>query len=230
MSRRRARNGQAIIVRESGTCYVTVALSGAGNGTVLLSPDGTGLGAYSDKLLNLANVFQLFRFTKLRMRIPALGPNAGLNAMGMTAMVPVTAPTSTSAVMDLPWSWLLRDGTTTAAVNVPLTAMISKRELFESQPKWFRTVADASADNNLEYQGAIYLRGFNSTTGTLAVDYTVELTQFVGTGQTPLAQRHPALVADECKTENDFVMTDEDVTSLALALKKRFPTGVKTPQ
>ncbi len=199
MSRRR---GDVKIVRENGVAFVSGTADGTGFLTVPLNPSNTAtvFGSFATKLNNLAEVFELYRFTKLQVVVPSLGTGAGLNMVAFNPVVTTVTPTSNIIMMDQPWSWLVRDTSATATTTQCQSRVISKKLLFEDQPKWFRT-QPTTYDDNLEYQGAFFFRGFNSAAITCAIHYWIEFSVFVNPAQTPLRR---ALVVEEKEDEDDL--------------------------
>ncbi len=196
---------QGHIVRENGTCYMTPSTDASGN--VIVSVNAASLGTYSAKLAQLAECFLLYRFTSLRVEIPA---SSGLvpSAIGYSPPFSSTPPTTTAQVMDLPWSWLIRDvGTSAAFTTMSQSRLIAKRELLvDAIPKWWKCTASGSYDDLLEYQGVLAIRGQASTAQAFALHWSAEFTQF-----TPPAYTPKLLQVQESKEES----SEEDSISLA---------------
>ncbi len=176
-----------IIVSESGLAYVSGTTDASGNLFIQMTPGAPGaayFGYYSTKLAQLGDCFSFYRFTKLKVVVPSLGSGSGLNALGYSAAIPGTAPTTTLSTLEMPWSWLIRDGSNTAITTVTQTKVIPRRELSEVMTKWFRTYP-TSYDDNVEYQGYLNLRGFNSASVILTIHWEAEFCQFTAPNQLP---------------------------------------------
>ncbi len=180
------------VIREDGKLVLQATMD-TSTLAITLSPSGTAgsLGASSLRLAALSDPFALFRFTKLEFHVgPVFGTASSvLCAIGFTPMVPDTAATTFATVMDQPCS--MQYTTTTAALyggnQQRRILRVPKKILRGGLTPWFRTRESSAADVNQESQGQITFFMGSGTTDvtTVEVHYTIELKDYIGTGQTP---------------------------------------------
>lgn len=209
MPRRSQKGGNAVTVAHG---QVLVEFAAAANVfQLLVTPSGSGMGFYSPKLAQLSDVFQLYRFTKLRIRA-LRSVNTGvvgglvsqMTAIGFTAESSVTQPSTQQAVMELPCSLAL------GSADVQILRIPSSALRAHGVP-WFNTVP-GSAAQDLVYQGYITASTFGATdTVRYQIDYTIELKDFVGPTQTP--KRVPLLCASESYSDDDEKSTGPELSN-----------------
>jgi len=129
----------------------------------------------------MAEIFQLFRFTKLKIHF--LGPNSNVSdiAVGVATAVIDTVPTTVNLVLQLEYAKLnFGDQTTPTVLEVPRSYLVG-----QSQNKWYKTVSGAPPDWD-ELQGVIFAAGNAGTPGMSAwIEYEIEFCDFVNPTQTP---------------------------------------------
>ncbi len=204
---KRAANAQ--VVRETGTIYFTASASSS-IASLFINPDS--MGTYSSKLQQLSDCFELYRFTKLTLHIPAMGAAEGVSAVGFSTMVSTATPSTLAGVMDMPWSWLIRQQGSASTTTVPVQRSINRKDLVQTAAKWFRTRPSGSFDDNLEYQG--YLMIFAtaaSASVAFALTWSCEFCQFVAPAQTPMRNVKRTEDDEETKSDGDLtVVTSVD--------------------
>jgi hypothetical protein len=132
----------------------------------------------------MAEIFALYRFTKLT--ITWLAPNGQPNdvAMGVVTGVLDNVPTSVSSVVQLEYAKVnFGDQTTPTILHVPRSYLVD-----QAPNKWWKTLSGAPQDWD-EIQGVI----FGATTAvafaqTVVIDYEIEFCDFVNPANTPLPE------------------------------------------
>lgn len=170
----------------SGILLATPTYAG-GFATQLITP--VDLGSYSPKLLALSDLFQFYRFTKLRV---TLAPGSPIRALGVGSGPLTTAPANNNEIRDLPWSMVCNDEAGTTApyggLSVPHSERVDMAVLRNSLVPWFRT-RQGAFDANLQQQGYIvtaHSAASGSAAGRYYIHYTVEFKDFIGVAQTPM--------------------------------------------
>jgi len=152
--------------------------------------------AFGSRISSISDYFQYFRFRKLVVTLhPYQAVLSGsyvdeTTAVSFTA-VPDVAPTTFSDLVEMELFQY-----STGSTSVPMSLRLSDVELKAGQPlKWYRTrgLVTAINDQQLAYQGSVYLVSQNGTSGsTFLVQFTGEI-EFSGPVYAGLTAK-PALV------------------------------------
>lgn len=176
MGRRRS-SKQHKIETLCGTTYTPLIATTVASGSLALQPSQTGWG----RAVTMAEIFQLFRFTKLKIHF--LGPNANVNdiAVGVATGISDNPPASVSSVLQLEYCQInFGDQTTPSHLEVPRSFLIG-----QSSNKWWKTVSGAPPDWD-ELQGVIYgASTAGAATVNVFIEYEIEFCDFVNPAQTP---------------------------------------------
>ena len=132
------------------------------------------------RVLAMADVFEFYRFTHLKLTAYPISTND--YAVGVVTQGFDNPPTTMGGVIELPRSKLIRASTT-----VPQDLMVSRKELVDDSPlKWFKTIAGSPADQ-FENQAQIYLvSGTASAATQMVIEWTVEFSQWNLAAQSPM--------------------------------------------
>ncbi len=127
----------------------------------------------------VADVFQFYRFTKLKVILP---PNGGTTTFGYApGAVLDTAPTTNAAIMELPYaSFHSQVKTMDTVLNVPRKELLKNAQL-----PWFKTIA-GTPDAQFEIQGNLYSAFSATAGGTFVIEYTCEFQSWNLAGNSPL--------------------------------------------
>jgi hypothetical protein len=191
-----------------GTTYTNLVAAAGSAGSLALQPSQTGWG----RATTMAEIFQLYRFTKLA--ISYLGQNTQVNdvAVGVMTGLPDTIPVSVSSVCQLEYSSInFGDQTTPTTLRVPRSFLVG-----QAPNVWWKTVSGAPQDWN-EIQGVIYgVSGAASANAfPVFIEYEIEFCDFVNPLQTP-------------KTR--YICVDEELGLYRSAKDLKAPDGTETPQ
>ncbi len=144
---------------------------GAGASTINLTP------AFFNRCLVMADVFQFFRFTKMRVIVPPTGTTTVVGyAPGALFDTP---PTTNAQIIELPQAiWSSGNKTVDTILDVPRSELLK-----DSQIPWFKTIAGTPAAQ-FEIQGNLYV--FAGANGVaLVVEWTCEFQSWNSTTQSP---------------------------------------------
>jgi hypothetical protein len=208
MPRTKGNSGKAFRDRVelvNGRVFTTVTLDANGVGLVNLTPDSTAgnLGASSPKLASISDVFQYYRFSRLRV-LPHLNSTTVVPmAVGFCPALDLTgAPTNLTGVLDMPWS--------TRVFSVPIAGLaypfspsledVPKANLMGNPLKWFRTRQSASIDDEFEIQGQLWIKGLPSSTSNLEVEYWIEVKSYIAIAFTPKKVEEKGAPRDAAET------------------------------
>lgn len=127
----------------------------------------------------IADVFQFYRFTKLKVMIVPTGASVQIGyAPGAVFDTP---PSTAAAVMELPVA-AFHSANKTVDTIMP----VSRKELIkDAQLPWFKTIPGSLADTQFEIQGNLYSVWAQSG-GTLVISYTCEFQSWNLAGNSPL--------------------------------------------
>lgn len=119
----------------------------------------------------MADVFQFYRFTKLRVHMP---PATSVDYfLGYSNSVFDTAATTSGQVMELPYATRSpNDLSVYQYLDIPRSELLK-----DSQIPWFKTIPGTPA-TSFEIQGTIYGNATNATTIACVVEWACEFTQW----------------------------------------------------
>lgn len=170
-SKKTSNNMNNLRSRAEVICGRTVFNFGAVAASIAISP------AAFARALAIADVFQYYRFTKLRVRaIPVTG---GFQAVVGYAPGTIDNPPNTiSAIAELPYALYHGSAKTTDTIlDIPRSELCG-----DSTIKWYKTIPGTPA-TDFEIQGNLYYSILVG--GTLVIDYTVEFQSWNLAGNTP---------------------------------------------
>jgi len=151
----------------SGRTLLTLTV---GNGVQAISP------ALYPRALQMADVFNFYRFTKFKASIIPTGAQA---ALGFVGGVMDNPPTTLAQMIELPYAVLHgASKTSNTTLDVP------RKELLSNVPlKWFKTIA-SSLTASFEDQGYIYY--ITTSTVLIVVEWTIEFQSWNLAANSPL--------------------------------------------
>lgn len=178
MGRRSKKNKQSskgLGAKPESVCGRTVFTLAVGNATIPISP------ASFPRLLAMADVFNLYRFTKLKFSIYP----AGNTAVGYSNGEFDTPPTTVAQIMEIAYA-----GLNTATQSVPTHVNVPRSELLgDSTLKWYKTIAGTPAVG-FEVQGNLFVLA--GAIQFFVVEWTCEFTQWNLAANSPL--KNPSIV------------------------------------
>lgn len=212
-----------------------------------LSPIATAnyLGAYSPRLAAEADLWQEFRFTRLKIiSTPAAvdltsshitGASSSPIAVGFSNIQTNAAPTTLQQVLDLPVSDMFMTDTLTngAAPDATRTFVrasmtVGARDLRPAFTPWLKTVA-STAGLDVTLQGAIYVFwnyvAFTSLAVDYLVEYEIEFRNPVPASATIVLRKDSDIGAFVQKAIDDFKSEEDDVVSVRSSPKTRTAPG-----
>jgi len=155
------------------------------------------------KLAAFADLFQFYRFTRMHAKLVCVNSFLGAAAYSKTNMVMgacaynVTAPSSFAMISDLPQVSPLAIAQAGAGTNAQLVQLPPEGvgldltpSLRNLQTKWWRTVANGSVDDTLEFQARLVVGAVTSVASqtvrpSLQISYTCEFKDFISASLTP---------------------------------------------
>ena len=205
MTKRNKNSTAQRIEKISGILLAAPTYAG-GFATQLITP--VDLGSYSPKLLALSDLFQFYRFTKLRVTLAAGTP---IRALGVGAGPLTTAPANNNEIRDLPWSMVCNDEsantTPYGALSVPHSESVDMAALRNSLVPWYR-IRQGAFDANLQQQGYVvsaHSASSGSAAGRYYIHYSVEFKDFIGVAQTPMKVPSSVIISSREKESSSGV-------------------------
>ncbi len=242
-SRNELVSGTIVLQISRGSPYQPVAICRLSPSFAFTAATGLTINTFGGaKLLTLSDVFQYFRFRKLRARLlGSYSSNPTLQVLGYFPDSPVGTPLSLDETLSAPWTSEVVFSNNSSVVSfcqpsVTAWKAIPPKMLLKQNINWWRTRVDSSVDEQFEYQGTLVFAwgGFTALfdTAHVVLEYECEFKDFVGPGQTPMrpvAPIDPPTDPDE-KDPNrswpdrgrEVQLTREDAISLDKAIADGF--------
>lgn len=186
---------------------------GAGSASIAISP------AVFARVAAIADVFQYYRFTRLRVRAV---PTASFNAVvGYAPGTIDNPPNTTSAIIELPYAMFHGSAKTTDTIlDIPRSELLN-----DSLIKWYKTIVGTPAAE-FEIQGNLYYTITGG--GTLVFDYTVEFQSWNLAGNTPKVPGPPVSGLMNEKSDDSKSGSSDDVL-IVRGVTYRKSQGVPSP-
>lgn len=145
------------------------------------------------RLLAMADVFQFYRFKKLRIQIPPSVNDVDVYVGYAPGAAFDTPPANGTAIIELPQAVYHSSGKSIDTyLNIGMKELMSNAQI-----PWFKTIPGTPA-TQFEIQGNLYTNVGASGGITLIIEYTVEFQSWNLAAQSPL---RPSLPATEGKPE-----------------------------
>lgn len=188
------------------------------------------------KLTSLADIFQLYRFTKFKMRLlqansyPSPAATATSHA-ALGARVDLDGPDPTTlnealgypVVTDVCWSQANAASSAPGVWHMPSVGgnwvSVPKKLLLDQPVKWWQTVASTQTPELIENQGQIVIAGLCNVASltwrpNVEIRYTCEFKNFIANNLTRKNREDNSQLALKCRAsahESDDDISDEDI-------------------
>lgn len=156
-----------------------------GCATWSLAPSGSiSICQNSNKITQLADLFQYYRVKKLKLILGPYDPaltGATEAEIGVTEGEVISPPTSQGTVLDCPWAKVKP-----ANITMPMMWNVPRR-FYTGQLGWYKTYQNANIDQQLEVCGQVHIHSsINNGSVAISFEATYEFKCFIGTATNPM--------------------------------------------